>query len=102
MIGGGGGPIPSSGSAPAAAVNGSGGRRKEEMVRGRVEGPIPNQTLSQFLNRAHVHAIVKRCLMDKETKVWVIVLVAKGQTLQTGKLIKGNWQHAFSIVLRTR
>ena len=47
----------------------SASRRLEEMVKGRVEGPIPNQTLSQFLNRAHVHAIVKRCVMDKETKV---------------------------------
>ena len=56
-------------TATAAAQMQSASRRLEEMVKGRVEGPIPNQTLSQFLNRAHVHAIVKRCVMDKETKV---------------------------------
>ena len=46
-----------------------GARRLEDMVKGRLEGPIPNQTLSQFLNRAHVHPIVKSCVMGKETKV---------------------------------
>ena len=56
-------------AAAAAGQTQSASKRLEDMVRGRVEGPIPNQTLSQFLNRAHVHPIVKSCVMGKETKV---------------------------------
>ena len=56
-------------AAAAAGQAQSASKRLEDMVKGRVEGPIPNQTLSQFLNRAHVHPIVKSCLMGKETKV---------------------------------
>ena len=63
-------------------------KRLEDMVKGRVEGPIPNQTLSQFLNRAHVHPIVKRCVMDKEVKV----------RMKKGVIILGLscFMHAFS------
>ena len=75
-------------AAAAAGQTQSASKRLEDMVKGRVEGPIPNQTLSQFLNRAHVHPIVKRCVMDKEVKV----------RMKKGVIILGLtcFMHAFS------
>lgn len=78
--------ISGSGSAKTAAQM-QGARRLADMVKGSVEGPIPNQTLSQFLNRAHVHAIVKRCVMDKETKVGWMTQMKTGAKSQFGILL---------------
>jgi hypothetical protein len=41
---------------------------KEEAMRNRIEGPIPDQTLAQFFNRAHAIAFVRQCPMEKETQ----------------------------------
>ena len=40
-----------------------------DAIKNKIEGPIPGQTLSEYLNRTNVTPVVKKCLMDKEFRV---------------------------------
>lgn len=39
------------------------------ILKTKIEGPAPNQTLAEYLNRTHVVPIVTRCFMGKDSRV---------------------------------
>ena len=50
-------------------------------LRNKIEGPTPNQSLAEYLNRAHVAPLVRKCHLQKETKVKKAGLVFKHRVL---------------------
>lgn len=52
--------------------SGGGGGGKEvrmDAIRNKIEGPTPNQSLAEYLNRTHVSPVVRKCFLQKDTKV---------------------------------
>ena len=61
-----------SSDAPAAAGSGGASSGKDlrlEAIRNKIEGPTPNQSLAEYLNRTHVTPVIRKCCLQKDHKV---------------------------------
>ena len=68
---GGGGAGGDSGGNGAVSESGasSGKDAHLEAIKNKIEGPTPNQSLAEYLNRTHVSPLVRKCFLQKDHKV---------------------------------
>ena len=43
--------------------------KQNELAAYKIEGPAPNTTLAEYLNRTNVVPLVKKCFMERKSRV---------------------------------